>query len=81
MHTCVLLVRFYDKVLIPKGFQLNHNTAMLQKSVMTQMLVQPNWWLHWFFCFSIVYDSDIQRENVNYFQAEHPGREQNFHAF
>jgi hypothetical protein len=66
---------------MPEGFQLDHNISMSQNFVMTQMLVQPNWWSHWFVLFSNVYDSDIQRENVSYFQAQHPGREQKFHAF
>jgi len=77
----VLLVRFNGKVVMPERFQLDHNIAMSQKFVTTQMLVQPNWWLCWFVCFSSVYDSDIQREDVSYSQAEHPWREQNFHAF
>jgi hypothetical protein len=48
----VLLVRFYDKVVMPEGFELDHNIAMSQKIVMTQTLVQPNWWLRWFVCFN-----------------------------
>ena len=33
---------------------------MSQKFVITQMLVQANWWLLWFIHYSNVYDTDAQ---------------------
>jgi hypothetical protein len=57
VHTCG---EIYDDKVVMLRYQLDYKISMSQKFVITQMLVEANWWLLWFIHFSNVYDTDAQ---------------------